>query len=59
VTVDELRRKGHPDVDAGMVFEGNPPRFSLGTDTMEGIQDFTRKSTHDEHRKLITNFWQD
>jgi hypothetical protein len=26
---------------------------------MAGIHDFTQKSTRDERRKLVMNFWQD
>ncbi len=44
---------------SSMFFEGNPSRFGPGENAMAGIQDFTQKSTRDERRKLIMNFWQD
>jgi enoyl-CoA hydratase/carnithine racemase len=47
------------DIGASMIFEGNPSRFSPGKDAMAGIQDFAQKSTRDERRKLVMNFWQD
>jgi hypothetical protein len=40
-------------------FEGNPARFGPGENATAGIQDFTQKSTRDERRKLVKNFWQD
>lgn len=46
------------DMWSSMFFEGNPSRFGPG-EVMAGIQDFTQKSTRDERRKLIMNFWQD
>jgi hypothetical protein len=42
-----------------MVFEGNPSRFGPGENATAGIQAFTQKSTRDERRKLVMNFWQD
>jgi hypothetical protein len=42
-----------------MFFEGNPARFGPGENATAGIQDFTQKSTRDERRKLVKNFWQD
>jgi hypothetical protein len=42
-----------------MFFEGNPARFGPGENATVGIQDFTQKSTRDERRKLVKNFWQD
>ena len=47
------------DMWSSMFFEGNPARFGPGENAMAGIQDFTEKSTRDERRKLIMNFWQD
>jgi len=44
---------------SSMFVEGNPARFGPGENAMAGIQDFTEKSTRDERRKLIMNFWQD
>ena len=41
------------------VLEGNPVRFGPGENATVGIQDFTQKSTRDERRKLVKNFWQD
>jgi enoyl-CoA hydratase len=47
------------DIGASMVFEGNPSRFGPGENATAGIQAFTQKSTRDERRKLVMNFWQD
>ena len=47
------------DMWSSMFFEGNPSRFGPGENAMAGIQDFTQKSTRDERRKLIMDFWQD
>ena len=47
------------DMWSSMFFEGNPSRFGPGENAMAGIHDFTQKSTRDERRKLIMNFWQD
>lgn len=44
---------------SSMFFEGNPVRFGPGENATVGIQDFTQKSTRDERRKLVKNFWQD
>lgn len=47
------------DIGASMIFEGNPSRFSPDRDAMAGIAAFTQKSTRDERRKLVMDFWQD
>jgi enoyl-CoA hydratase len=47
------------DMWSSMFFEGNPTRFGPVENAMAGIQDFTHKSTRDERRKLIRDFWQD
>src|SRR5271156_342151 len=47
------------DIGSSMVFEGNPSRFGPGENAMAGIKDFAQKSTRDDRRKLVINFWQD
>src|SRR4051795_9325826 len=47
------------DMWSSMFFEGNPARFGPGENATAGIQAFTQKSTRDERRELIKNFWQD
>jgi hypothetical protein len=47
------------DMWSSMFFEGNPSRFGPGENATAGIHDFTQKSTRDERRKLVMNFWQD
>jgi enoyl-CoA hydratase/carnithine racemase len=47
------------DMWSSMFFEGNPTRFATGENAMAGIKDFTQKSTRDQRRELIKNFWQD
>ena len=47
------------DMWSSMYFEGNPARFGPGENATAGIQAFTQKSTRDERRELIKNFWQD
>jgi len=43
------------DVSSSMVFEGAPQRERFG----QGIRDFVEKTSRDERRKLVMNFWQD
>jgi hypothetical protein len=47
------------DMWSSMFFEGNPARFGPGENATAGIKAFTQKSTRDERRELIKNFWQD
>ena len=43
------------DLASSMIFEGAPSRQS----GREGIADFVEKSSRDQRRKLVMNFWQD
>ncbi len=43
------------DMWGSLFFEGAPPRQPFG----KGIADFVQKSSRDERRKLIMDFWQD
>jgi enoyl-CoA hydratase/carnithine racemase len=43
------------DFANSMIFEGAPPRQFLS----QGIADFVEKSSRDERRKLVIDFWQD
>jgi len=43
------------DASSSMFFEGAPQRERFG----QGIRDFVEKTSRDERRKLVMNFWQD
>jgi enoyl-CoA hydratase len=43
------------DLASSMIFEVAPPRQFEG----EGIADFVEKSSRDQRRKLVMDFWQD
>jgi enoyl-CoA hydratase len=43
------------DLASSMIFEGAPPRQF----ERQGIADFVEKSSRDQRRKLVINFWQD
>lgn len=43
------------DLASSMIFEGAPPRQFEG----KGIADFVEKSSRDQRRKLVMDFWQD
>jgi enoyl-CoA hydratase/carnithine racemase len=47
------------DMWSSMFFEGSPSRFGVSEDARAGIAGFAEKSSRDDRRKLVQNFWQD
>jgi hypothetical protein len=55
VTKYFLDRGADLDLASSMIFEVAPPRQF----EREGIADFVEKSSRDQRRKLVMNFWHD